>query len=252
MRHIQIIFFLLLLGACASKTDLSDIDYEKIFEKGKVALDKKKFIKAQELFNTVIIGASHTEYGDDALFYLGESYFLNKEFILATAEFDKLIRRMQFSPFVETARYRICESFLAESPKYYHDQSYTEKALNKFQEFLDDYPHSQKVGDIQAIIGTLRHKLARKAFETGILYIKLREYESAIIAFTNVTDSYYDTEFNFKSQVNIIRCYLELGSVSKAREYYESSINGIDSEGWIETIELWLSEGKYSAVKGLR
>jgi len=253
MRHIHtILFSLLVLGGCASKTNSSEINYDEIFQKGKTALEKKKYIKSQEFFNTVVIGASHTDLGDDALFYLGESYFLNKEYILASAEFNKLIRRMQFSPFVETARYRICESFLAESPKYYHDQDYTEKSLDKFQEFLDDYPTSEKNAEIQITINALRYKLAQKAYETGILYIKLHEFQSAIIAFSNVTDTYYDTEFNLKAHLNVIRCHLELRHVDEAREYYEKYALMTDFESWSETIELWLSEGKFSAVKGLR
>ena len=55
---------------CAGNKPIRDIDYEAEFEKGKAAFNKKKYVKAQLLFNTVVIGASHTELGDDALFYL--------------------------------------------------------------------------------------------------------------------------------------------------------------------------------------
>ena len=57
-----------LITACSNKSTIRDIDYDLEFEKGKTALSKKKFVRAQEHFNTVVIGASHTELGDDALF----------------------------------------------------------------------------------------------------------------------------------------------------------------------------------------
>ena len=99
------------------------------FERAKKFLDKKKYLRAQEEFNNLVIRGTHTDLGDDAQFYLAESYYLNKEYLLAIAEYDRLIRRMGFSPYVEKARWRVCQSYVKESPKYYKDQTNTEKAL---------------------------------------------------------------------------------------------------------------------------
>ncbi len=233
---------------CASNNTVKDINYESLFEKGQIALQKKKYLKAQELFNSIVIGASHTDLGDDALFYLGESYYLNKEYILATAEYDKLIRRMPFSEYVERARYRTCQAYLAESPKYYRDQTYTTKALEKFQEFLDDYPGSDHRKEAEQTIMDMRNKLAQKAYETGILYIKLEEYRSAKIAFSIVTESYYDTKFNGLAHANIIRCILELGQAKDARDYYQKNRRFIEKSGQSENVELWLKEGHYKEI----
>ena len=63
--------------------------------------------------------------------------------MLAVAEYDRLTRRMPFSQYVESARYRICQSYVTLSPKYFRDQTYSEKALEKLQEFIDDYPNSK-------------------------------------------------------------------------------------------------------------
>ena len=123
---INLIALSFLITACSNKSSIKDIDYDLEFEKGKTALSKKKFIRAQEHFNTVVIGASHTELGDDALFFLGESHFYaKKEELLAIAEYDRLIRRMPFSPYIERARYRICEAYVRMSPRYYRDQTFS-------------------------------------------------------------------------------------------------------------------------------
>lgn len=247
MRHIPLLtLIMIILIGCASETALKEIDYEDTFQKGQIALNKKRYIKAQELFNTVVIGASHTDLGDDALYFLGESYFRNKEYILASADFDKLIRRMPFSPFVERARYRICQSYLAESPKYYHDQTYTDKALSKYQEFLDDYPQSEHRMEAQETIQKLRNKLAKKAFETGVLYIKLHEFKSAKLAFSQITEYYYDTDYIDQAHFEIIHCHLELGEVVEARTYYDKTRMFIQKVGKAELVETWLEEGRYS------
>ena len=76
--------------SCSGTASRRDIDYNEEFENGKIALGKKKYIKAQDHFNTVVIGASHTELGDDALFYLGESFFYSKEYLIATVSYTHL------------------------------------------------------------------------------------------------------------------------------------------------------------------
>ena len=162
MRLFAIFFsFSIIFYGCSSNKFIRDIDYDAEFEKGKLALSNKKYVRAQDHFNTVVIGASHTELGDDALFYLGETYYYMGDRLLAIAEYDRLIRRMSFSPYVEKARYRICESYVILSPKYFRDQTYSEKAIEKLQEFIDDYPNSDKREEAQNNIKILRNKLSR-------------------------------------------------------------------------------------------
>ena len=136
----------------------------------------------------------------------------NKEYLLAIAEYEKLTRRMGFSPFVEDARFKICEAYTFESPEYYHDQEYTEKALERYQEFLDDYPNSKFIDEVLSSIGALREKLGRKLYETGVLYIKLEEYESAKMTFQLVIDQYYDTSIINYAHQGMVR------SLAKNRE----------------------------------
>ena len=99
-RKILFLSFTIFIS-CSSNSGRKEIDYENEFQNGKIALAKKKYIKAQDYFNTVVIGASHTELGDDALFYLGESFFYSKDYLIAISEYDRLIRRMPFSPMIK-------------------------------------------------------------------------------------------------------------------------------------------------------
>ena len=192
---------MLLFFSCAGSKGDGQISIQERFDLGLDNLDNEKYLKAQTDFKNVLIRGTGSDLGDDAQYYLGEAYFRNKEYLLAVAEYEKLTRRMGFSPFVEEARFKICEAYTIESPKYYHDQEYTEKALERYQEFLDDYPNSKFNDDVLSSIESLREKLSEKLYETGILYMKLEEYESAKMTFQMVMDQYYDTSFiNFAHQ----------------------------------------------------
>ena len=183
---------LLILSCAGSKTN-GEITLQEIFMSGLDNLESEKYLQAQSDFKQVVIRGTGSDLGDDAQYYLGEAYYRNEEYLLAVSEYEKLTRRMGFSPFVEDARFKICEAYRIESPKYYHDQEYTEKALERYQEFLDDYPKSPFIDDVVVSIEILREKLGKKIYETGILYMKMEEYESAKMTFQQVIDLYYDT-----------------------------------------------------------
>jgi len=240
MRLFAIFFsFSIIFYGCSSNKFIRDIDYDAEFEKGKLSLSNKKYVRAQDHFNTVVIGASHTELGDDALFYLGETYYYMGDRLLAIAEYDRLIRRMSFSPYVEKARYRICESYVILSPKYFRDQTYSEKAIEKLQEFIDDYPNSDKREEAQNNIKILRNKLSRKAYDTGILYIKMEEYTSALIAFKQVVDLYYDSEYNELAHMKTIACYIYRNEFEEAQKYYDEKRSFIEKINMDDLVDEW-------------
>lgn len=235
MSKIRIIYLtsiLISLGIivnCAGKKPVDRLPLEERYKRGQKYLENKKYYKAQQEFQIIVLSGSHTEWGDDAQFYLAESYFKNKEYILAISEYERLTRKMKYSPYVENCRWRICEAYVAESPIYYHDQSNTHKALQKLQEFIDEYPDSEFRDDANNTIKRLRHKLAEKMFETALLYIKLHAYDSAIVAFENLLGQYYDTDLAEEAHVGIIRSYLLMKKVEEAKNYYQSHENKIIS-----------------------
>ncbi len=179
-------------------------------------LDKEKYLQAQLDFKHIVIRGTGSDLGDDAQYYLGEAYFRNEEYLEAVAEYEKLTRRMGFSPFVEDARFKICEAYRIESPKYFHDQEYTEKALERYQEFLDDYPNSKYVNDVLASIEILREKMGLKLYETGILYMKMEEYESAKMTFERVVDHYYDTAVVHQARQGMVKALAQNRKIDEA------------------------------------
>jgi len=242
---------LLFIGwGCASNADDTDDDLQERFNRGKAFLEKKKYLRAQEEFNYVVVSGSHTDLGDDAQFYLGESYFFNKEYILAIAEYDRLVRRMGFSPYVEKARWRICQSYVEESPKYYHDQEYTRKALEKLQEFIEDYPQSEYREEALKTVAELRNKLAKKIYETSLLYIKMEEYKSAIITLEDLINSYYDTDYIGLAHVEVIRCHSLLNEIEEAETYYQKVEPILKDKQLADKARYWITRAQQRQYRG--
>ena len=240
---------MLLIFGCAGTSPNEGLSLSERIELGLDYLDEEKYLQAQDEFNLVLIRATGTELGDDAQFFLGESYFLNKEYILAIAEYEKLTRKMGFSPFVEKARFRICEAYRLDSPTYYNDQTYTEKALEKYQEFVDDFPNSENYNTSIEAMALLRRKLAKKLYETGLLYLKMDEYEPARLSFHRVLDQFYDTDIVAIAHLGIIRSYCLETNVKEAREYWSGLKGQIKTEELITEAEILIENAEEKKAK---
>jgi outer membrane protein assembly factor BamD len=216
-----ILFYIsILLSSCGISNPFDDnIAYKTRFDDGLAFFEEEKYVKASQQFNIIVDRASHTDLGDDALFFLAESYFLNKDYDLALVEFEKLVSRMGFSPYIEKSRWRICETLMLLSPNFYHDQESSKKAISQIQEFLDDFPNSEYSKDADKLISELRTRLAEKNMETGKLYVKLKAYDSAIVSYKIVVNEFYDTKFFNDANMEIIRCLALQKKSDEAKQY---------------------------------
>ena len=210
----------ILLSSCGISNPFDDnIAYKTRFDDGLAFFEEENYVKASQQFNIIVDRASHTDLGDDALFFLAESYFLNKDYDLALVEFEKLVSRMGFSPYIEKSRWRICETLMLLSPNFYHDQESSKKAISQIQEFLDDFPNSEYSKDADKLINELRTRLAEKNMETGKLYVKLKAYDSAIVSYKIVVNEFYDTKFFNDANMEIIRCLALQKKGDEAKQY---------------------------------
>ena len=210
------------LSSCGISNPFDDnIPYKTRFDDGLAFFEEEKYVKSSQQFNIIVERASHTDLGDDALFFLAESYFLNEDYDLALIEFEKLVSRMGFSPYIEKSRWRICETLMLLSPNFYHDQDSSLKAITQIQEFLDDFPNSEYSKDADKLINELRTRLVEKNMETGKLYIKLKAYDSAMTSYKVVVNEYYDTKFFNDANMEIIRCLVLLNKSDEAKQFLE-------------------------------
>lgn len=142
-------------------------------------ISEKRYLDAVEKLELFLINYAGSSVADSAQFLLAESHFGMKEYIIAASEYEKTVLQYPQSTVAPEAEYKLGLSFYKLSPKYSLDQEYTNKAIGAFQLFIEDYPYSERVKDAQEMISTCRHKLARKEYENGRLYSKMKEYAAS-------------------------------------------------------------------------
>ena len=156
---------------------------------------EEDYLEAIEDFKVVTLQYQGSRVADDAQFYMAECRFKREEYVLASYEYDVLIRTMPTSEFISRSRYRKALCYYNLSPKSYLDQDYSKKAIDEFQSFLEYHPTDSLASEAEGHIAELNAKLAKKDYDNGITYMKMDYYRAAAYYFDLVIEKYHDTPF---------------------------------------------------------
>ena len=96
------------------------------------------------------------------------------------------------------------------SQDYNLDQANTNSAINELQDFINNYPSSERAKNINEMIDELNYKLEFKAYENARQYYKMADYKAADIAFENVLNDFPATKLKPKIFNYILKSKSEL------------------------------------------
>ncbi|MDZ7360714.1 MAG: outer membrane protein assembly factor BamD [candidate division KSB1 bacterium] len=187
--------FVFIFFACGGNKARPNMPTEERFAYAMKLFKDKDYFEARTQFRIVILNAPGNTLVDQAQFYLAECHFHMHEFLLAASEYERLLKLYPRSTFLDDAQYKLALCYDKQSPKSDLDQKYTYKAIEEFQRFLEDFPTSELVEDVEKRLFAARTKLAKKEFDTGNLYRKMALCESAIYSFDDVLNHYYDSQY---------------------------------------------------------
>jgi len=165
------------------------------FEAAKAHYDRGDYLDAIPDFKAYIEQYPGTDRTDDALYYLGESYLREKDYALASAQFDRLLRDFPSSPLQADALFELARCDDLQSHPAPLDQAETERALTRYNQFVDQYPSHSRVAEAHARIQALRDRLAEKILRSARLYAKLRQETAATIYSRRVLALYPDSKW---------------------------------------------------------
>ena len=72
----------------------------------------------------------------------------------------------------------------------------------------------------------------------------MEEYKAALLAFEQVTELYYDTEYIDQTHLKIIECYFRRGELEISRNHFDSKRKHIENLGMAEVVEKWFELGR--------
>lgn len=221
MRTLKIASYLLIvivLVSCSSRKITGDVTPEKRMEVALKWFNNKHYLDAKTQFRILTLSHGGTHLADKAQFYLAECHYYLKEYLLSANEYDRLLKIFPSSDYVDDAKYKLGMSYYQLSPKFSLDQEYTQKAIQIFQEFLEEYHDSEHADDVETYLAKCRQKLAKKTYVAAVQYRKMSYYTASNIYLNKVLEQYYDSSFAPRSQFFLADNYKNLQQFEKARE----------------------------------
>ncbi len=212
------VMLMLAPGCSGSRARLSGTA-ESHFADGEMLFARGKWDNAAEEFNWVVLNNPAHDLAAEAQYFYAECLYQQRLYVEAQLEFERLLRRWAAGGRMVQARYRIVQSLVAQSPKYYYQQTATEDALEELQAFIDEFPESAQKPEAEQLILDLRSKLARKLYESGRQYLKWRVGQSARLYFEQVLDRYYDTPYASQALTGIVISYIVEEDLDGAEAY---------------------------------
>ncbi|MEY8848713.1 outer membrane protein assembly factor BamD [Psychroserpens sp. XS_ASV72] len=194
----------------------------KLFEAG-------KYSKAHRLYNQLLPKYRGKPQAERLMFRDAMCSYQMKDYHIAAYHFERFENSYPRSDKAEEAAFLSAKSYYELSPVYSKEQKETIEALDKLQLFINKYPDSEHLAEVNTLIKELDFKLERKAFEIAkqynkIAYFESSDYEAAIKAFDNFLIDFPGTSFREEAMFYRLDSAYKL-AVNSVRNKKEERLN---------------------------
>ncbi len=157
----------------------------------------------------------------------------------------------------EYATYMIGKSLYEMAPIYSKDQEPTQRALAKFQDYINIYPNGAYLSEANALVNEMQYRLDKKAYEIAKNYHKRAPfsrggYTAAIASFENFIIDHPGSEFQDDAQFYMLDSqyeyaiksfsYLIPERIKVAKEYYDTFVARFPDSEYREQAEQLLQK----------
>jgi len=220
----------LIMASCGS--------YEKIKKSSDVNLkltkaneyyDKKQFIKANELYQSLLPVLRGTK-NYEALFYrYAWSFWYMKDYPSASLFFKNFTEFFPNSKDAEECEYMHALCLVKMAPKSNLDQTNTLKAMEAMQSFINTHPGSKHLAESNQHIVDGRNKLEEKFKDAAKLYFNIGQYKAASIAYQDVINQFPESQSSDFYQYMVVRSLYQYAQISITEKQAERYVNTIDA-----------------------
>ena len=146
MRRLYPILFLLLFitSSCSEyQKVLKNEDVKVKYELAQKYYEQKDYKRALRLFEQIAPKYVGKPQGERVMFFLADCYFKRKDFNTAGYQFERFLKSYPQSEKSIESAFLGAKSYFELSPEYSLDQTDTDKALMKLQNFVNMYSDSE-------------------------------------------------------------------------------------------------------------
>ncbi|AKK72391.1 outer membrane protein assembly factor BamD [Chryseobacterium gallinarum] len=211
-KYILGLFAVAVVTSCVSQQEraMKSADKDYILKVANENFAKKKWKNALALYDRLANLVAGTDDFPNVGFNTAYANYYDKSYKLAGHQFKNFAVNFPKDPRAEEAAYMSALCYYEGSMDYNLDQSSTELAINELQDFLTNYPNSERSKNITQLIDELSYKLEFKAYENARQYFKMGDYKAANVALENVLEDFPGTKLRAKIYDYIMKSRYEL------------------------------------------
>ena len=211
-KIISLLALALVLFSCNKQYDLAmkSADKDFIMKVANEKYEKKKWTDALALYERLTNLVAGTDAAPEVVYKSAYANYYDKNYKLAAHQFKNFSVTFTNDPRREETAYMSALCYYEGSMDYNLDQSNTTSAINELQDFLGNYPKSERSKNINELIDELNYKLEFKAYENAKQYYKMADYKAAAIALENVLNDFPATKLRSKIYNYILKSKSEL------------------------------------------
>lgn len=210
---------------------LKNNDPEQKFAAAMDFYNNNSFSKAIQIFENLTLYYRGQEHGEDIVWYYGQSLLQEKDYFSAAYQFKRFAKQYPYSKRAEEAAFLSAYCQYLESPVYSLDQTTTKMAISDFETFVERYPHSTHIPEINSYLDEMRKKLMRKDYEIAYGYYRIESYHAAYVSLQNFLNLYPDSPYREDAMFYLLRSGYEYAinsTESKRPERLKQVINDFE------------------------
>ena len=160
-----------------------------LFDRGTEALNAKKWLTAREFFKQITETYTQSPYRPDAKLGIGDTYLGEgsaEALVLAINEFKEFLSYYPTNARADYAQYKLGMAHFRQMRGAQRDQTETRETIREFQAFVERYPGSKLLPEVQAKLREARDRLSESDYLVGYFYYRQRWYIGAIERFKDL------------------------------------------------------------------
>ncbi len=212
----------LLLASCNNFNKLlNSNDYDAKYAAAMKYYNDNMFSRAAQLFENLTLYYRGKENAENIAWYYGMSLLQEKDYFTAGYQFKRFARQFPYSDRLEDASFYSAYCKYMDSPEYNLDQSQTKEAVNEFESYVERWPRSTRIPEVNNYLDELRKKLTRKDYEIAYGYYFIEEYHAAYESFKQFLNNYPEATMREEAMYYMLESSYRYAINSREDKMYE-------------------------------
>ena len=239
--------------ACASGTGRNSVpagtsEPDKwLFERGTAKLNDKKWLDSREYFKRLVETYTQSQFRPDAKIGVGDTYLGERTpeaLVLAANEYREFLTFYPTHSRADYAQYKLGLSHYLQMRAAQRDQTETREAIKELNFFVERYPDSALMSEVQGKLRECRDRLDEADYAVGLFYYRNKWYPGAIDRFQSLLKADPDYSFRDATYYYLAESLLKVKRDAEALPYYQRLVDEFQSSDYLRDAQKRMDELK--------